>query len=133
MTDLPFDVEVQQRWNPTLVFALRSLPIDDVPKSPGILIEIEGQLPIITDAQLGRGVQDARALALVLVVDVDLARSQVKRLGLGIIIGFPKPDLTVGYETDLASGWGWDQSDKADVVPECTGNADMAHRFHFFQ
>ena len=57
-----------------LVNAGRSLPIDNVNQVPRIPNEIHLQLALLIDHDLGCRVQDARALALVRVVQVEIRK-----------------------------------------------------------
>jgi hypothetical protein len=62
-----------------------TLPVEEVPKSPWVLIQIELHLAVLVNDQLGRGVQDAGALALVLVIQVEFTGCKVIALvGLSV-------------------------------------------------
>ena len=88
------------RNRPQLI--LRStLPVDDIAEPPRVLVQIELQIAVFVDQQLGGRIQDAGALALVLVIEIYLASRQVKALGLRIRVGLTEGDLAVGDELML--------------------------------
>ena len=53
------------------VNARRSFPIDDVIQSPGILPQIPLQFSLLVHDELGSGIQNPRALAFVLIIDLE--------------------------------------------------------------
>ena len=62
----------------------RTLPVDNVGKPPGILVQLDLQLTVLVDGELASRVQDAPALALILIVQLHLTCGQIERLRLGI-------------------------------------------------
>jgi hypothetical protein len=50
------------------------IPVDNVDEFPRILVELELKLPFFVNDQLGRWVENATALILVGIVNLDLAR-----------------------------------------------------------
>ena len=75
----------------------------------GFLRKIKLKLTVFVDDQLRSRIENSGALALVGVVQVEFARSQVVFLTLGRVVGFAKRDLPVGGEANLPPGWGADQ------------------------
>src|ERR1039457_1839520 len=114
-----------------LIFACRSLPINNAPKSPWVLIEIELQFPILVDDQLSRRIQDSGTLALVLSVQVQLPCSQIETLRPTICPCFPEGDWPAGNKSNLSSGGCFNEPNEAQIVSQCTGDLYAAHRFHF--
>ena len=69
----------------------RALVIDDVHQSPWIGHQIELQLALLIDRQLGFGLEESRALALVSIIEFDLAGGQIERARLPIVISLTEP------------------------------------------
>jgi hypothetical protein len=68
----PHFASVVCEW-PDLVNAGRPLPIENVSQLPGVSHEINLQFPLLIDLEFGRRIQNARALALVRIVQVEFA------------------------------------------------------------
>ena len=86
-----------------LVNAGRSLPIDNVNQVPRIPNEIHLQLALPIDHDLGCRVQDARALALVRVVYVELASGQVVGGRSGVPVDLTESEEPVSDKANLPS------------------------------
>src|ERR1019366_3427809 len=111
----------------------RALPVDDIAQSPRVLVQIELQFSVFVDNDLSCRIQSASALALVLVVQLNLAGGKVKAHRLRLRVGFAEGDLAVRDELDRAAGCGWDHTDEAHVVAQRSGNLDAAHCLHLLQ
>ena len=61
-----------------LIDAGSSRPVEYVDQFPWILCEIPLQLPCVTKHEFGSGIQDAGALALVLIVNLEDAGSEIE-------------------------------------------------------
>lgn len=72
-----------------LVDAWRALPIEHIYEVPGILIEFDLKLALFVDRKLAGRIQDARALAPVRVVQVELSARKIEGRGLTV-----RPDLS---------------------------------------
>ena len=72
-----YERQLEQR-DESLVDASGSRPVQDIDEFPGVLCEVPLQLPCVTKHELGSRVRDSRALALVLVIDLDHARSEIE-------------------------------------------------------
>src|SRR5664279_2300103 len=51
----------------------RALPVDEVAQPPRILVQLDLQLAVLVDRKLAGWIQDASALALVLIIQVEFA------------------------------------------------------------
>jgi hypothetical protein len=60
------------------VHTRRTFPIDYVNQFPGILVQLDLQLPVLVNSQLCQGIQHATALASVLFVYVKFTGRQVE-------------------------------------------------------
>ena len=89
-------------WSYARLVLRGSLPIDEIGEAPRVLAEVDLQLALIVENELCRGEKHARALRLVLIVELQLTAAEVKGLALGIRECLAKPDQTVGDEDDLA-------------------------------
>src|SRR5580765_1250778 len=105
-------------WFRRLVDAGRAFPVENIDQLPGVLIEVNLQLTLLIDHELGGGIQDACALVFVLVVYVDFAGSQVEVLRLRIGPNFAEAKLAIGNKADLSPGRRWNQADETAVVAE---------------
>ena len=110
-----------------------SIPLDDISQPPGILVKLPLQLTFLIDDELCSGEKNAVTLALVFIVDIDFAGSQVETLRLGIPIGFAKSNLTVSHKTYGLAGRRQDLADEAKIVSNCAGNLDPAYTSHLLQ
>ena len=106
------------------------VPIDNVDELPSVLIELELELPLFVNDQLGRRVENSAALILVGIVYFDLARSQVERSGLGVVISFTESEQSVGNKANLASCWSGNQANETEVVANCAGDGNTADGLH---
>lgn len=111
-----------------LLGGTRFVPVNDVDEFPGILVQPKLELPLVVDDQLGRRIQNAPALVLVLIVQVEFAARQVVRDGLGVRIGFTEANLTVGDKANLPPRGGRKQPNVTDVVTERPRNRDPTDR-----
>ena len=75
----------QRRIQGKLVDPRSALPVDDIDQFPGILIELELNLALFVHGQLTQGIKNAGALALVLIVEIKFASSEVEGLRLCIL------------------------------------------------
>src|SRR5690348_3721892 len=105
-------------WLRRLVDAGRAFPVENIDQLPGVLIEVNLQLTLLIDHELGGGIQDACALVFVLVVQVDFAGSQVEGLRLGICQNLAEAKLPIGNKADFSSGRSLNQADETAVVAE---------------
>ena len=80
----------------TLVGTRSPWPIEDVREPPRVLAQIQLQFALFIKDELRLGIEGARALALVLVIDVDEASGEIEGLRLGVEEGFAKADLPIG-------------------------------------
>src|ERR1700730_11826056 len=113
-----------------LLVGASTVPIEDVDQLPGILAELELELPLFVDDQLGSRVENAAALLLVRVVQVKFASGQIEGLALGVVVGFTESDPTVGSEPDLAAGWRGNQGNVVEVVANRAGYGNAANGLH---
>src|ERR1700730_16241258 len=113
-----------------LVNAGRSLPIDNASQVPRIPDEIHLQLSLLIDHKLGRRVQDTRALALVRVVQVELASRQVIGGRSGVPVHLTASEEAVSDKANLPSSWGWNHLDVTTVITQSAGDLDVARRVH---
>src|SRR5216684_6401649 len=115
---------------PHLVNARRSLPIDNANQVPGVPNEIHLQLSLLIDNELGCRVQDARALALVRVIQVEFASRQVVGAGSGVPVHLTEPERPVSDKANLPSSWGWNHLDVTAVISQSARDLDVTRRFH---
>src|SRR5216684_3041961 len=115
---------------PHLVNAGRSLPIDNVNQVPRVPNEIHLQLPLLVDHELGCRVQDARALALVGVVQVELASRQVVGGRSGVPVHLTESEEAVSDKANLPSSWAWNHSDVTAVIPQSARDLNVPRGFH---
>src|SRR5664279_2429340 len=85
---------------PLRLVICRALPVDEVAQAPGILVQLNLQFAVFVDGELAGGIQNASALALVLVIQLKFAGGQVETLRLRVRIGFTEGDLAIGDETN---------------------------------
>src|SRR5208337_3753381 len=100
---------------------------------PGISVELELELPVFVDDQLGRRVEDTGGLILVGIVYVELSGSQVVRDGLRVVINFTEPEQAVGDEANLATCWSGNQANVTEVVANGSGDCNTADGLHLGQ
>src|SRR5271157_4616160 len=112
-----------------LVFC-SALPVDEVAEPPGVLVQLDLQLAVLVDGELGGRIQDACAFALVLVVQLEFSSRQVEGLGLAVGVCFAEGDLAVSDEANCAPGRRGDHADEAYVITQRAGNGDAANRRH---
>jgi len=120
-----------EKTNENSVDAGSAFPIDDVNEFPGILIELELNLALFVHGQLASGIEDAGALALVGVVDVEFTGGEVKGLRLCVGVDFAEAKQAIGNPADFAAGGSGDHADEGDVVTQSAGDGAMADGFHF--
>jgi len=63
-----------------LIDAGSALPVDDVDQFPRILIELELNLALFIHGELASGIENASALALVCIVDIEFPSGEVEGL-----------------------------------------------------
>jgi hypothetical protein len=126
----PHSEEIQKGKKGELVDAGRTLPVNDVDEFPGILIELELELALLVDGELASGIQDAGALALVGIVDVELAGGEVEGLRLRVGIDFAEAELAIGDPANLASSWSGNHADEGDVVAQSAGDGTVPDSSH---
>src|SRR5262249_18964265 len=114
----------------TLVNSGRALPVDEVRQSPGILVEIPLQLALFVENQLRRRIKHPRALALILVVQIQNARSEIEGLRLAVGPCLGKPDLAAGEKDNLPARRCRDHLDIGAVIAQRPGNLDVTYRLH---
>ena len=121
------------RLKPTLllVHALSSLPVDDVVQLPGAADQVHLQLALIIDHQLRGGIEDACALGLVFIVQINFTGGEIVGFRAGVPPNFAKAEKAVGDEANLAAIRRRDHVDVADVVADRTGDCDVAYGAHF--
>src|SRR6185437_4173623 len=90
--------------NRALIVPAVSLPVDNVRQSPRILIQVHLQFTLFVNNELRKRIDLARALALVLVVDVEDAGGQVIRHRLTVRPGFSHANLAIRDKHDPSSG-----------------------------
>src|SRR6266446_6493188 len=115
---------------PHLVNAGRSLPIDNVNQVPRVPNEIHLQLPLLIDHELGCRIQDARAFALVRVVQVEFASRQVVGGRSGVPVHLTESQEAVSDKANLPPSWGWNHADVTAVIPQSARDLDVTRRFH---
>jgi hypothetical protein len=120
-TAAPCCQQQSAKLRPALVDAGRSLPVENIHQFPGILIEVNLQLPLLIDHELCGRIQDTRALVFVLVIQVDFTGRQVEGLRLGIGPNFAEAKLPIGNKADFSSGRSLNQTDETAVVAEGAG------------
>src|SRR5579862_2000829 len=81
-----------------LLFGASLVPVDNVGELPGILVELKLKLAILVDDQLRSWVENARALVLVRIVQVEFASGQVVGDGSGVTISFTESNQPVRGE-----------------------------------
>src|ERR1700730_18286160 len=113
-----------------LVNAGCSLPIENVNQVKRVPNEVYLQLSLLIDDELGCRVQDARALALVRVVQVELASRQVIRGRSGVPVDLTEFEETVSDKTNLPSSWSWNHLNVTAVISQSACDLDVTSRFH---
>src|SRR6516164_4061561 len=78
----------QEQIREKLVDTGSALPIDDIDQFPGILIELELNLPFFVHCELTQGIKNTGALALVLIVEIKFTGSEVEGLRFCIPVNF---------------------------------------------
>jgi mechanosensitive ion channel-like protein len=115
----------------TLINASSAFPIDDVNQFPLILRKLKLKLSLFVDSKLALWIENAAALFLVGIVDIELAGGKVEGLRLRVRIDFAHAELAVSDPADLASGGSGDHADITDVVAESTGDGAVANGLPF--
>src|SRR6202795_3949024 len=113
-----------------LVNAGCSLPIENVNQVKRVPNEVYLQLSLLIDDELGCRVQDARALALVRVVQVELASRQVISGRSSVPVHLTEFEETVSDKTNLPSSWSWNHLNVTAVISQSACDLDVASRFH---
>src|SRR6516162_3658968 len=110
-----------------------ALPVDDIAEPPWVLIQLDLQLAVLVDGELASGVKNAAALALVLIIQLQLARGEIERLRLGVVVRFTKSDLAVGDEANGPPSRRGNHADVREVVAQGSWNLNAANRRGFLQ
>src|ERR1700694_1550186 len=120
------------RWSDRsdLVNAGRPLPIDNVSQLPRISNEINLQFPLLINLELGRRIQNASALALVGIVQVEFARRQVVGSRSAVPINLTEAEEAISDKANLPSSWGRNHPDVTAVIPQSARDLDVTSRFH---
>src|SRR4029077_617223 len=120
-----------EKSNGNSVDAGSAFPVDDIDQFPGILIELELNLALFVQGQLASGIENAGALALVGVVDVEFTGGEVKGLRLCVGVDFAEAKQAIGNPADFTAGGSRDHADEGDVVTQSAGDGAVADGFHF--
>src|SRR4029077_1057935 len=118
------------RLQAKLVDAGSALPVDDIDQFPGILIELELNLPFFVHCQLTERIKNAGALTLVLIIEIEFTSSEVEGLRLCIPVNFAEPQKAIGDPADFAASRSGNHMNVRDIVTESAGNGAVADRFH---
>src|SRR5260370_16785240 len=113
-----------------LVNAGCSLRIENVNQVKRVPNEIYLQFSLLIDDELGCRVQDSRALALVPVVQVELASRQVISGRPGVPVDLTEFEETVSDKTNLPSSWSWNHLNVTAVISQSACDLDVTSRFH---
>src|SRR3954463_13098501 len=81
-----------------LIFTL--IPVDDIHQFPRILTQLPLQLAIVVNDELRCRIQHPGTLVLILIVNINLASSQVESLRLCILEGLPEGNPAIGNKTN---------------------------------
>ena len=106
-------------------------PVDDVNQLPGIADKIPLQLALLIDHQLSFRIQDAGALRLIRVIQVEFSDCQVVGAGSGVPLNFTEAEEAVGNKSNLAAGRSWSHLGITYVVADRAGDGDVADGTHF--
>src|SRR4029077_12531276 len=120
-----------EKSNGNSVDAGSAFPVDDIDQFPGILIELELNLALFVQGQLASGIENAGALALVGVVDVEFTGGEVKGLRLCVGVDFSEAKQAIGNPADFAAGGSGNHADEGDVVTQSAGDRAVADGAHF--
>lgn len=82
-----------------LVQARCAFPVENINQPPGVFSQIPLQFALFIEDELCRWIHHPCALTLVLIVDFDDARGEIKRLRLGVEVGLAKSVLAIGCVT----------------------------------
>ncbi len=119
------------RTTQRLLLQLSSLvPIDDVDELPGIFVELEFELPLFVNDQLGGWVENTATLLVVSIINFDLAGGQIVGDALGLAIHFTESKQTVGDEANLATCRSRNQANETEVVAKRAGDGNAADGLH---
>src|SRR6202521_4938427 len=113
-----------------LVNAGCSLPIENVNQVKRVPNEVDLQLSLLIDDELGCRVQDARALALVRVIQVELASRQVISGRSGVPVDLTESEEPVGDKANLPPSWGLNHPDVTAVISQGACDLNVTRRFH---
>src|ERR1700739_2805938 len=114
-----------------LMYSRSTLPIDKVRQPPGVLIQVQLQLAFFVDDQLRSGKQLAGALALVLIVELQHASSQIKGLSLAIGPCLTESDLSSSGKDNLSSRRRRRHHDVGAVVTQGASDLEVTYSLHF--
>jgi hypothetical protein len=109
------------------------VPVNDVDQIPVILSELKLELAVFVDDQLGSRVENARALVLVGIVQIEFTGGQVVGDGCGVRISLSEADPAVRGEANFASGVGGDQTNVSKVSSNRAGDGDAPNGGHLRQ
>src|SRR5437868_4647320 len=115
---------------PRSVDAGSSLPIDYVNKLPRKSNKVVLQLTLLIKPELGLGVELARALGFILVVDVEFAGRQIVGSSSAITLDLAEPKEAVGNKANFPPIRGFSHLNVTDVIAKRAGDRDVSHRFH---
>src|SRR5277367_1968541 len=110
-----------------LLFAAGLVPVDDVHQIPRVLAEFKLKLTLFVNNQLAGGIEDAPALFLIGVVQVDLTGSQVEGRARAVVHGLTDPDPAVGGEANPAAGGRFNHANITELGAQSTCNGDAAN------
>src|SRR5882762_5747035 len=113
-----------------LVNAGRPLPIDNVSQLPRVSNEINLQFPLLINLELGRRIQNASALALVRIVQIEFASRQVVGSRSAAPINLTEAEEAISDKANLPSSWRWNHPDVTAVIPQSARDLDVTRRFH---
>src|SRR5208283_3972647 len=110
----------------TLLAGAGLVPVDDIDQLPGVLSELKFELSILIDDQLAGRVENALALFIVGIVQVDFPGRQVVGGAWGVFIGFTEPDPAARGESNPAARFGLGQADVGEVVANRARDRNLA-------